>query len=372
MLARLALLAVLALAFVSQAAAATAPFALCYKINSFVPAAALTLDSYYSVAVELVGTYNTAVGNSKYGTFVNLTTITSGTRNMTTRYGTKYIQAVSSLAPVGTDFADNVLYLSNGTQWVDGDGITYLYTKAIEFPGSKEVSNTVNIYRSGGHGIFVEDKTGGINSTGTSFAVANGDLTTAPDLWTGARYTQGQCYPNKMYGAPAANPNPGTASYTVDVKYFLTDGSSWNVSFNGSFTTAHGTVPQDAFGDYRFNLSTVTGIRTYCTFGSLSHPTCGHASATTITPYGTFGFVDNYAYDYAPFLDYNGPGYNLSAVVPKPGAVYGTTLPFNTTNAVNIYVSKSGEFFEGFGNKGTLSNGFANPALTKLTVTELA
>ena len=134
------------------------------------------------MAVELVGTYNTAVGNSKYGTFVNLTTITSGTRNMTTRYGTKYIQAVSSLAPVGTDFADNVLYLSNGTQWVDGDGITYLYTKAIEFPGSKEVSNTVNIYRSGGHGIFVEDKTGGINSTGTSFAVANGDLTTAPDL----------------------------------------------------------------------------------------------------------------------------------------------------------------------------------------------
>ena len=91
-----------------------------------------------------------------------------------------------------------------------------------------------------------------------------------------------------------------------------------------------------------------------------------------ITPYGTFGFVDNYAYDYAPFLDYNGPGYNLSAVVPKPGAVYGTTLPFNTTNGRQHLRQQVRGVLRGFGNKGTLSNGFANPALTKLTVTELA
>ena len=360
MLSRIALFSLLAVLSVAGAVAQST-YTFCYQI---VGQAHETLDDPYSIAVLVTGTYNNTLQTStagKYtpaGQYYTLLTAT-GTRTIHTRNNKNVTYTISKLLPSGTDFSDNRFYISNASfpQFVDGDGLTFNLTTLALFPG-KTYSTFYNLYRSGVYGAVLEDKTSGEDLT-------RFNLSASITGWTGKQYVAGSCNPLPLEATASPSTKPATSVYTVTVFYNISSEASepaWNVVVNGVFKTDGVVYGPDAFGDYWFQLNTsvgaASGTRKYSINGTTSTATITNAGAA-----GVYGFTDNRVYTYTPYLDYNGIAFYYTPAQAKPGYVN-----TNLTNVVNPYVSKGGEFFEGFGAGGTGPNGYADNALTKYTI----
>ena len=358
---RVGLVALLSLFFIGGAVAQTATYSFCYYITGL---AHETLDDPYSIAVLVTGKYNTTLLTStatKYtpaGTYYQLLSAT-GNRTVLTRNGVLANSTIAALAAPNTLFSDNRFYISNSSQFVDGDGLTFNLTTSTLFPG-KTSATQYNIYRSGTYGAVLESTTSGEDLTKFNF-------TASFPGFTGNRFVAGACKPGPLESgaAPALTFASGTV-YTITLKYNISSEASeapWNVVVSVAFKSTGTVVGPDAFGDKYILLSQsnlpANGTRKYCFNG-----TCSTSAIYRAAPLQTFKFVDNQVYSYTPYFDYNGIGYLINPAQPKPGGGAGV----NVTTAVNPYVSKGGQFFEGFGAGGTNPGGYANNALTTFSV----
>jgi len=232
-----------------------------------------------------------------------------------------------------------------------------LLDSTYEFPG-KVYDNKVSIYRNNLYGAVFEGQTSGIAGSGAHFFV-NG----VPQ-WTsngGSGFTS--CDVDAVAQQSQFIPVVGN-TVTFALNYHLQNNPTdpdghFTVDFSGSFTTTQFGI--DSFGDYYSVMQSASGTRVYC-FQSQ----CITSVVTGTGPVNDFGFADNQVYGYQPYLTYNGLSYTLSAPIAKPGYPQSSV---NTTNHVNIYVSKGGLFLEGFGAGGTGPNGGFTTSSTTISVT---
>ena len=293
MLTRVALFAVLALLSVCGTVAQTATYTFCYQLRGL---AHETLDDPYSIAVLVTGLYNTSLQTSTYkgkvpaGSYYNLLTGT-GTRTIHTRNNKNVTYTITMLDPVGSDFSDNRLYISNASfpQFVDGNGLTFNLSTLGQFPG-KQYSYFWNVYRTGTFGPVLEDKTSGedlVHGFNFSANIAG---------WTGKQYVAGTCNPLGLESAASPAIKPSAQVYTITLFYNISSSAierpSWNVVVNAVFKTDGTVYGPDAFGDYWFQPNTASGVTTGTrkyTFGS----TTTTSTITGVSPIGLYGFADN-------------------------------------------------------------------------------
>lgn len=327
------------LSIVSFASAATQQGYLCFIFFG----APGNINYPWSSATSLNFFYDdTPAGAS--GTAVTLINGT-GTRTFTNKYGASQATGVTLLGN-GVDFNDLLLFTDGSV--VDGNGLSWSLGSATQFPGHgpRDLRTQVNVYTDSLGNIveqdaFIVDVNGEAfySTAQTSTGLIFTNITIDPSLPNGGRgivdpdaCSAAITNTNGLQSAPASTTVPATYHYN----YFITDGATYSVVANLSFTMDSSTASVDLLGDYYQTITAIGGSRTYNYF-----PTSYTTTATVTGISSTPSFPDQRFYPFAqtmvppsnfqaytmnnaPFIDYDGFAFALSATQYRDGAGSGT------------------------------------------------
>ena len=243
--------------------AATATGSLCFMTYSL----AGNIDYPWSVATSLQFVYNLTAVTNQYGTAVRVIS-GSGTRTFTNRFGQSFTTAVT-VAPPGTNFSDNLLYVNSPTP-LDGDGLTLNLASYVQLPGHgpSVLYNYVNLYNASG-GVL-ESHSSRIDTLGQAFLTsvpffvnrtigASNINTLAPNYATCSApitFTNGERQPTQ--------PTQYNGAVQFGYYYFISDGSTYSVTANLTiFTNNKFATLKDQLGNPYQQVINITGTRTY-------------------------------------------------------------------------------------------------------------
>ena len=322
--------------------AATASGSFCFITYSL----AGDVDYPWSVATSLSFVYNlTAVTNS-YGTAVQVLS-GSGTRTFTNRFGFSFTTNVV-VAPVGSNYSDNLLYINSQTP-LDGNGLTLNLASPTQLPGHgpSVLYNYVNYYTASG-GI-IESHSSRIDVQGQAFLTsvpffvnrtigASNINTLNPNY---AQCTAPISFTNGLRAPTTPTNSNGNTRFTYS--YFISDGSTYSVIANLSITTSSAyATSSDQLGNPYQTVTGISGTRTY------KYLPTGATVVSTVTGLSTsaYAYADQRWYPYAllssapgvytvntaPYVDYDGIEFSISPVAPYNGYAPGNGTQYNATS----------------------------------------
>ena len=370
---------------ISQSSVAAAPppsqqantYTICYKFAG--RQARTSLDTPYTIAVLLTGSFGSAVGTSTAtpttpaGMYVTLLS-GSGSFTILNRYNSTITYPITSLGGL-RNFTDTYarFYISNVSfpQFVDANGLILNLGDTYEFPGKQYISQ-FNVTRLGVYGAVTQSGISALDPTTFRLSASVGSV------WTGTQYVAGSCVP-ALHPIELIPVKSAVAVYNVSFSYSYsgTTLQGWRISTSVALQTDGGVYGPDGLGDYWFQLDTslvaangsALGQRQYFLGGSLLYQSSVSAASTptTLVKQGSIGTVDNRVYLYPPYLSYAGVGYNFFYQQPIPGMA-GIQKNRNFTS-VNVYVNTSGVLSEAFPNSTEPDfDGGTVPRLTTISV----
>ena len=311
-----------------------------------------TVDYPWSIATSLAFQYNPSPVTTPYGTAVTLVS-GSGIRTYTNRFGVAFTRAIS-IASAGINGADNLIYLGSSVP-VDSGGLIFTLASPVQLAGTgpNQLSSVLSFYNASG--LIAEGLSGRLDPVGQAF------LSTIPGFTNitigasninslAASYPTCQALITFSNGLrPPTQPSASNGAVHFAYSYFISDGASYSVVGNLSFTaTSAFASVKDQIGNPFQSLVNVTGTRLY-TFLSTSATVQSTVSGLNLAinplasqrfyPYALLAAAPGvYSVGTAPFFDEEGVGFNLSPSVPANGKAPGTGTQYSATW---LYVASS-------------------------------
>ena len=291
--------------------------------------------------------YNTATVNTASGIAVTILSGT-GTRTFTNRFGTSTTVSFT-VAPSGTVYADNLLYLNSSLPF-DSHGLTLNLTSPVQLPGHGPavLYSALNLYNQSG--IIGEGGSFRVDGLGSAF------LSTVPGFFN---VTIGAANVNSLaptYGtwqsSHLIHQRSACAHTAVGVQWrdshllFVTSsqtGVNYSVSGNLTFTTTSAFAnTADSLGNPYQTVISVNGTRlyTYLPTGAQLRSTVSGVTTSAYAnadqrfyPYSLLGAAPGvYFQNTAPFFDYDGVEFGVSPPVPALGSPLGLGTQYNATS----------------------------------------
>ena len=304
------------------------------------------VDYPWSVAISMTVQYYGMSVFTSAGTAVTVINGT-GTRTFTNRFATVTVNTFT-VASAGQDFANNLLYLNSAFP-VDGSGLTLNFSSPIQLPGKgpSALYTQVNIYNQSG--VVLEGGASRVDPLGSAFlsnlprftnvTIGASNLNALAPSY--ATCTATITFTNGL--RPPTQPTVSNGGVHVYYSYFISDGVTYSVQANLTFTTASAFGNNhDSLGNPYQNVIGVTGTRAYKYFPTNSTLISTINGLSTIAynnadqrfyPYALLGASPGvYSINTAPFFDYDGVEFNLSPSVPKLGLPVGQGTQYNATS----------------------------------------
>ena len=305
------------------------------------------VDFPWSSAISLSVSYTPTLVTTSAGTAVQIVS-GQGTRVYTNRFGNQLSTTVS-VAGVQAGVNNNLLYLGSLTP-VDTQGLLLTLSTPIQLPGvgATVLTSTIDIFNQTSSGIVQEDQSSRIDGGGQAFLSTVAGFT---NVTIGAANINALAVNLAACQAPISftnglrpptQPSVSNGAATFYYRYTVSDGATYSVSGNLTFTASSGFASvSDQLGNPYQSIVNITGTRQY------TYLPTGQTLISTVAGLstGANALADQRFYPYtllaaapgvytvatAPFFDHDGCEFNISPPAPINGLPIGTGTQYNAT-----------------------------------------